>query len=143
VPTTSDAPTREYAEKAFRADAQTVIREVRDRVRHVTGCLVATVDGRLIADDTYDIEPDGMAALSAAVLGLSQRLVLTVGYDEFAETITRGTQGYVATYAAGPGAVLTVFADGEANVGRLHLEARRVAIQIAELHARHAEGVID
>ncbi|HEV7626870.1 MAG TPA: roadblock/LC7 domain-containing protein, partial [Streptomyces sp.] len=113
--------------------ALAVIRTLRDRVRHVSGCLVASVDGRLIAHDTHAVEPDGMAALSAAVLGLSQRLVMTVEHDQFAETVTRGTRGYVATYAAGPHAVLTVIAAPEANVGRLHLESRRVAMRIAHL----------
>jgi predicted regulator of Ras-like GTPase activity (Roadblock/LC7/MglB family) len=107
------------------------IRSLRDRVRHVAGSLVASVDGRLIAHDTHGVEPDGMAALSAAVLGLSQRLIETVGPGEFAETVIRGTHGYVATYAAGPRAVLTVLCDEETNVGRLHLEARQVANRLA------------
>ncbi|GAA0227617.1 roadblock/LC7 domain-containing protein [Cryptosporangium japonicum] len=115
------------------ADVLAQIRGLRDRVRHVAGSLVASVDGRLIAHDTHGIEPDGMAALSAAVLGLSQRLIETVGPGQFAETVTRGTHGYVATYAAGPRAVLTVVTGEETNIGRLHLEARQVANRLAAL----------
>jgi predicted regulator of Ras-like GTPase activity (Roadblock/LC7/MglB family) len=109
------------------------IRTLRDRVRHVAGSLVASVDGRLVAHDTHGIEPDGMAALSAAVLGLSQRLIENAGPGQFAETVTRGSRGYVATYAAGPRAVLTVVCGEETNIGRLHLEARRIANRLAEL----------
>ncbi|MFG1926307.1 roadblock/LC7 domain-containing protein [Cryptosporangium sp. NPDC048952] len=115
------------------ADVLAQIRGLRDRVRHVAGSLVASVDGRLVAHDTHGIEPDGMAALSAAVLGLSQRLIETVGPGQFAETVTRGTHGYVATYAAGPRAVLTVVTGEETNIGRLHLEARQVANRLADL----------
>ena len=117
----------------FEADVLAEIRGLRDRVRHVAGSLVASVDGRLVAHDTHGIEPDGMAALSAAVLGLSQRLIQTVGPGHFAETVTRGTHGYVATYAAGPRAVLTVVTGEETNIGRLHLEARQVANRLADL----------
>ncbi|GAA3397305.1 roadblock/LC7 domain-containing protein [Cryptosporangium minutisporangium] len=120
-------------EREFEADVLAEIRGLRDRVRHVAGSLVASVDGRLVAHDTHGIEPDGMAALSAAVLGLSQRLIQTVGPGNFAETVTRGTHGYVATYAAGPRAVLTVVTGEETNIGRLHLEARQVANRLALL----------
>jgi hypothetical protein len=41
--------------------------------------------------------------------------------------------GYVATYAAGAGAVLTLLAQDRVNVGRLHLEGRRAGARIAEL----------
>lgn len=109
------------------------IRSLRDRVRHVAGSLVASVDGRLVAHDTHGVEPDSLAALSAAVLGLSQRLIESVGPGQFAETVTRGSRGYVATYAAGPRAVLTVLCGEETNVGRLHLEARQVANRLATL----------
>ncbi|MFI5957981.1 roadblock/LC7 domain-containing protein [Cryptosporangium sp. NPDC051539] len=120
-------------EREIEADVLAEIRGLRDRVRHVAGSLVATVDGRLVAHDTHGIEPDGMAALSAAVLGLSQRLIENVGPGQFAETVTRGTHGYVATYAAGPRAVLTVVTGEETNIGRLHLEARQVAHRLAAL----------
>jgi len=136
-------PARLIGKKAFgtdggsgveiEADVLAEIRGLRDRVRHVAGSLVASVDGRLVAHDTHGIEPDGMAALSAAVLGLSQRLIQTVGAGLFAETVTRGTHGYVATYAAGPRAVLTVVTGEETNIGRLHLEARQVANRLADL----------
>lgn len=136
-------PTRSIGKKALgidggtgveiEADVLAEIRGLRDRVRHVAGSLVASVDGRLVVHDTHGIEPDGMAALSAAVLGLSQRLIQTVGPGRFAETVTRGSHGYVATYAAGPRAVLTVVTGEETNIGRLHLEARQVANRLADL----------
>ncbi|TQS46313.1 roadblock/LC7 domain-containing protein [Cryptosporangium phraense] len=120
-------------ERENEAEVLAQIRGLRDRVRHVAGSLVASVDGRLVAHDTHGIEPDGMAAMSAAVLGLSQRVIESVGPGQFAETVTRGTRGYVATYAAGPRAVLTVLTGEETNIGRLHLEARQVANRLAAL----------
>jgi len=45
----------------------------------------------------------------------------------------RGVYGYIATYAAGESAVLTLLAQDRVNVGRLHLEGRRTGARIGEL----------
>ncbi len=59
------------------------------------------------------------------------------GRGGFRELLLRGTDGYVATYAAGPAVVLTLLADGRVNVGRLHLEGRRSGARIGELVGAH------
>ncbi len=109
------------------------IRPLRHRLPHVTGVLVASTDGLLIAHDTENVEPETMAAMSAAHLGLGQRMTMGGAYGEFQETVTRAANGYVATFAAGSQALLTVLAEAELNVGRLHHEARPVAAQVGAL----------
>ncbi|GAA1401280.1 hypothetical protein GCM10009639_43350 [Kitasatospora putterlickiae] len=109
------------------------LRALRHRVPHLAGGLVASADGLLIAHDTHGAEPSGLAAMSAASLGLAHRLADSTGQGEFRESLVRGANGYVAIYAAGGGCVLTVLAHPDANVGRLHLEARRSAQRIAAL----------
>ncbi|MEV7235516.1 hypothetical protein AB0N06_16480 [Streptomyces sp. NPDC051020] len=51
----------------------------------------------------------------------------------FRELLVRGETGYIATYAAGSSAVLTLLAEDRINVGRLHLEGRRAGTRIGEL----------
>lgn len=109
------------------------ISELRARLPHVVGVLVASVDGLLIAQDTPTIEPEAFAAMSAAQLGLGQQIVAAMKSGEFRETVTTGTSGYMATFAAGSSALLTVIAGPDLNVGRLHHEARPVAARIGEL----------
>jgi predicted regulator of Ras-like GTPase activity (Roadblock/LC7/MglB family) len=109
------------------------IRELRHRLPHVVGVLVASIDGLLIAQDARNIEPDTMAAMSAAQLGLGQQIVAAATSGDFRETVTTGTDGYVAIFAAGSTALLSVIAGPELNVGRLHHEARPVAARIGEL----------
>ena len=111
----------------------TEIRALRDRVRFVSGSLVSRADGLLIAHDTHGVQPEGMAALSATTLGLSERIAIEAGHGRFQESLVRGTYGYVVTYAAGVYAVLTVLATAETNLGRLHLEARALADRIGSL----------
>jgi predicted regulator of Ras-like GTPase activity (Roadblock/LC7/MglB family) len=114
-------------------DILATIRGLRDRVRHVSGSLVARADGLLVVHDTFGIEPEHMAALSATTLGLSERLSLEAGTGQFQETVTRGGHGYVVTYAAGRYATLTVLSHAETNLGLLHLEARRAAQRVGRL----------
>lgn len=107
------------------------IRRLRARVPQLTGALAASADGLVLASDTAEAE--GVAALTAAALGVALRLTEATGQGGFKELLVRGETGYVATYAAGSSAVLTVLAEPRINVGRLHLEARRAGARIGEL----------
>lgn len=107
------------------------LRALRERAPQLTGVLVASADGLLIAHDLpAHIEPSGMAALSAAQLSLSCRIAATADGGGFHEVVVRGSDGHVVVYEAG-WASLTVLAGPEANVGRLHLESRPVARAVA------------
>ncbi|MCA6096711.1 roadblock/LC7 domain-containing protein [Streptomyces sp. SCA3-4] len=106
---------------------------LRVRVPHLTGALLASTDGLVIAHLVDDMEPDGVAALTAAALGVGARLTNAVGHGGFRELVVSGDRGYVATYAAGSSCVLTLLASADANVGRLNLEARRAGSRIAAL----------
>ncbi|MGW5225272.1 roadblock/LC7 domain-containing protein [Nocardia niigatensis] len=106
---------------------------LRDRVPQLTGTLVASTDGLLIAHDLpTHIEPAGMAALTAAQLSLSHRLAATAHGGGFHEVVVHGETGDVVIYAVGWTASLTVLAGPGANIGRLHLESRPAARAIAD-----------
>ncbi|MCX4524327.1 MULTISPECIES: roadblock/LC7 domain-containing protein [unclassified Streptomyces] len=109
------------------------LRRLRARVPQLTGTLAASVDGLVLAQDSAAAEAEAVAALTAAALGVAQRLSDSTGQGGFRELLVRGEHGYVATYAAGEAAVLTLIAEPRVNVGRLHLEARRSSLRIAEL----------
>ncbi|WP_225841946.1 roadblock/LC7 domain-containing protein [Streptomyces albus] len=117
------------------------LRRVRVRVPQVEAVLAATVDGFVLAQDSGPSprggppEAEPLAALTAAALGLAFRMNEATGRGAFRELLVHGELGYVATYAAGPAAVLTLLADERINVGRLHLEGRRTAARIGELVA--------
>ncbi|MEU1530543.1 roadblock/LC7 domain-containing protein [Streptomyces fagopyri] len=109
------------------------LHRLRARVPQLTGALAASVDGLVLAHDTPGVEPEGMAALTAAALGVAVRMADATGQGDFRELLVRGVDGYVATYAAGTSAVLTLLAQDRVNVGRLHLEGRRSGSRIGEL----------
>ena len=108
------------------------LRTLRARVPQLTGSLVASADGLLIAQDLPEtVEPSGMAAVTATGLSLAHRIAQTAHGGAFHEVVIRGVDGYVVIYAAGPTASLTVLAGATVNVGRLHLESRPAARAIA------------
>lgn len=109
------------------------LRRLRARVPQLTGALAAGVDGLVLAHDTPGVEPEVVAALTAAALGVAVRMADTTGQGDFRELLVRGRYGYVATYAAGESAVLTLLAQDRVNVGRLHLEGRRAGARVGEL----------
>ena len=118
---------------AAEAEVLDELHRLRARVPQLTGALAASVDGLVLAQDTPGVEPEGLAALTAAALGVALRMADATGRGDFRELLVRGEHGYVATYAAGPSAVLTLLAGDRANVGRLHLEGRRSGTRIGEL----------
>jgi uncharacterized protein len=109
------------------------LRRLRTRMPQLTGALAAGVDGLVIAHDCPGVDPEGLAALTAAELGVAVRVSDATGKGELRELLVRGEYGYVATYAAGRSAVLTLLAEDRVNVGRLHLEGRRAAARIGEM----------
>ncbi|MCX4744304.1 roadblock/LC7 domain-containing protein [Kitasatospora sp. NBC_01287] len=109
------------------------LRVLRLRVPHLAGGLVAGVNGLLLAHDTHDTDPDGLAALTATALGVAQRLADATGQGEFRESLFRGEHGFIATYAAGPNCVLTLLSHPDVSIGRLRLEGRRSAQRLAEV----------
>ncbi|WP_425247584.1 roadblock/LC7 domain-containing protein [Streptomyces sp. NEAU-NA10] len=120
---------------AVKAEVLNELHRLRTRMPQLTGALAASVDGFVLAQDMPGVQPEGLAALTAAALGVGYRMVDLTARGEFCELLVRGAGGYVATYAAGPSAVLTLLADDRVNVGRLHLEGRRSGAHIAELLA--------
>ncbi|MEU0678097.1 roadblock/LC7 domain-containing protein [Streptomyces sp. NPDC006172] len=120
---------------AVEAEVLNELNRLRTRMPQLTGALAASVDGLVLAQDMPGVQPESLAALTAAALGVGYRMVDLTARGEFCELLVRGAGGYVATYAAGPSAVLTLLADDRANVGRLHLEGRRSGARIAGLMA--------
>ncbi|MFD4875156.1 roadblock/LC7 domain-containing protein [Streptomyces sp. NPDC058420] len=118
---------------ASEAEILDELRRLRARVPQLTGALAAGVDGLVLAQDTPGVEPERVAALTVTALGVAERMADATGQGDFRELLVRGVYGYVATYAAGRGAVLTVLAQDRVNLGRLLLEGRRAGARIGEL----------
>jgi predicted regulator of Ras-like GTPase activity (Roadblock/LC7/MglB family) len=112
------------------------------RLRHdIDGSVVATTDGLVIAHDlaaseTYGVEPEGVAALAAVSLGLSQRIADTANHGDLQDTVIRGALGQVVTYAAGDRALLTILVRSGGDLTDLHTHAHQVVDRVTALLAQ-------
>jgi len=109
------------------------LRRLRARVPQLTGALAIGVDGAVLAQDTPGVDPESMAALAATAHTAAAQLADATGQGEVREVLVRGVYGYVATYTAGGGAVLTLLAQDRVSVGRLLLEGRRAGARVGDL----------
>ena len=108
---------------------------LRSRVPELSGSVLATADGLVVAHDSHGIEPDTLAALAAAHLALARRFAHAVNHGELRESVVECDGGYITSYTAGPNALLTVVTSGDANLAMVHLEARRCVRRIVKLMA--------
>jgi len=108
------------------------LRLIRDNVPGIRGSITATSDGLLIAHDVHGLEPTQIAALVAATHAVAVRSSLSTGCGQLKEVITRGSDGYLAVYAAGGAAIVAVLGTTDLNVAMLNFQARKTIQRIAE-----------
>jgi predicted regulator of Ras-like GTPase activity (Roadblock/LC7/MglB family) len=97
------------------------MRELRQQVSGITDTAVAAADGLLIAADTADsIDPESLAALAAASLGLARRTTESNRRGSLRRTVTYGSHGCAAFYAVGDTALMVVLGDEGMDIDRLN-----------------------
>lgn len=114
------------------------LRLIRNNVPGVRGSITATIDGLLVAFDVHGLEPTQIAALVAASHAVAVRASLSTECGQLQEVITRGSDGYLAVYAAGSAAIVAVLGTTELNVAMLNFQARTMIARIAEHSAEFA-----
>ncbi|HUN36665.1 MAG TPA: roadblock/LC7 domain-containing protein [Trebonia sp.] len=112
---------------------------LRENVPGVRGSITASSDGLLVAEDVHDLEPTQIAALVAAMHAVAIRAAVNTQCGQLKEVITRGSEGYLAVYAAGTAAIVAVLGTTDLNVGMLNLQARAAIERIAAHSAATAK----
>jgi uncharacterized protein len=112
---------------------------LRTRLPELSGSVLATADGMVVAHDAHGIEPDSLAALAAAHLALARRFAHAVNHGDLRESVVECDGGYITSYAAGPNALLTLVTTGSANLALVHLEARRCVRRLVSMLTLEAD----
>ncbi len=95
---------------------------------------VVSADGLTIASALpKQIEEDRVAAMSAAMLSLGERIASELQRGTLAQVYVKGESGYVILIAIGENAVLTALTSENAKLGLVLLEMRRTADEIIKL----------
>ncbi|MEV6693969.1 roadblock/LC7 domain-containing protein [Micromonospora sp. NPDC051196] len=119
----------------------TELTELRLQIPGVQGSVLGGVDGLRIAHDLpAQFNPDDLAAMAAATFGLGRQVSLRLGQGDFRQSTVRNHGGYLAVYAVGPQALLSVVGTDAINVARLHLHTPPVAERLTKLLAQVSGG---
>ncbi len=110
------------------------LRDLQASSPDVEASAVISFDGLTIASALPEsIEEDRVAAMSAAMLSLGERISGELGRGNLDQVYIRGKNGFMVLMAVGNEAVLTVLARKQAKLGLLFLDMRRTTRDLAEL----------
>ena len=110
------------------------LRDLQASSPDVEASAVISVDGLTIASALPEsVEGDRVAAMSAAMLSLGERISGELGRGNLDQVYIRGENGFMILMAVGDEAVLTVLARKQAKLGLLFLDMRRVTQDLSEL----------
>lgn len=100
----------------------------------IQGAAVVSVDGLMMASAlAANVEEDRVAAMSAAMLSLGERIAGELGRGHLEAVYVHGDTGYVFLRAITEEAVLTVLARRDAKLGLIFLDMKRAAEDLAAL----------
>ncbi|MBE9472048.1 MAG: roadblock/LC7 domain-containing protein [Chloroflexi bacterium] len=110
------------------------LQELQMSTLDVEAAVIVSVDGLTIASSLpATVEEDRVAAMSAAMLSLGERIAGELGRGVLDEVYVKGKNGYVVLRAVGEEAVLTVLARQQTKLGLLFLDMRRASESLAAI----------
>jgi len=100
----------------------------------VEAAAIVSVDGLSMASSLpAGVEEDRVAAMSAAMLSLGERIASELGRGSLDQVYIKGEKGLVVLKAVGDEAVLTVLAREDAKLGLLFLDMGRAVTDLEKL----------
>ena len=100
----------------------------------VEAAAVVSVDGLSMASSLpAGVEEDRVAAMSAAMLSLGERIASELGRGSLEQVYIKGQKGYVILRSVGEEAVLTVLAREDAKLGLVFLDMGRAVTDLEKL----------
>ncbi len=110
------------------------LRDLQASSPAVEAAAVVSVDGLSMASSLPSgVEEDRVAAMSAAMLSLGERIATELGRGKLDQVYIKGEKGYVILMAVGEEAVLTVMAREDAKLGLVFLDMGRAVADLEKL----------
>lgn len=111
-----------------------ILQELQAASPGIQASAVVSVDGLTIASALpQNVQEDRVAAMSAAMLSLGERISSELGRGELDQVYIKGEMGYVMLMSVGEDAVLTALAKANAKLGLIFLDMRRAVEQLVEV----------
>jgi len=110
------------------------LRDLQAGTPDVEASAVVSVDGLIMASSLPSgVEEDRVAAMSAAMQSLGERIASELGRGVLDQVYIRGNDGFVILRSIGEEAVLTVLARKEARLGLIFLDMKRTVNDLVRL----------
>ncbi len=110
------------------------LRQVHDLNPELEAIAVVSVEGVELASYLPNaINARQLSAMSAAMVGLGERIALELGRGSLDHLMIKGDFGYVLMLSVNAEAVLTSVAKDEAKLGLLLLDLRRAAADLSDM----------
>lgn len=104
-----------------------VLKALESAIPSVIGTIVASGDGFVVTDTLSGTDAEEVAAMVATTTSVSERMSSILSAGGVSETSIKGEERSIFLYRASEQAILAVIAEGEANIGMIHLRARETA----------------
>jgi predicted regulator of Ras-like GTPase activity (Roadblock/LC7/MglB family) len=99
---------------------------------NVSGMLVASADGLVLASNTKDIHVDTVAAMAAAAASIAIQFTDQADIGESKASIFEGASGYVAVFPVEPSVLVVVFGQKDLTMGMFNITARKALSDLQE-----------
>jgi predicted regulator of Ras-like GTPase activity (Roadblock/LC7/MglB family) len=110
------------------------LRELQHSSPNIEGAAVVSIDGLPLASLLPSgIEEERVAAMSAAMLSLGDRIANELGRGSLDQVYIRGERGYAILMEVGEDAVLTALARKESKLGLVFLDMRRCVEELQKI----------
>jgi uncharacterized protein len=101
------------------------LKEIHAAVGRISGLLVATRDGLVLASDTRGIADDSVAAMAAAAVGLATQFTGQAGVGQPKAAMFEGESGYACVFPVEDSILLVVFGEPEITMGLFNIAAKQ------------------
>jgi predicted regulator of Ras-like GTPase activity (Roadblock/LC7/MglB family) len=110
------------------------LRDMQASSPAIEASAVVSTDGLTIASALpSSVEEDRVAAMSAAMLSLGERIASELGRGGLEQVYIKGSSGYVILMSIGAEAVLTALAHENAKLGLILLDMHRTVETLSKL----------
>jgi len=111
-----------------------LLKKLLGAIPEVKSAAIVSAEGLPIASALpQGVDETRIAAMTAALLSLSERAIIEMGKGDFDQLYIKGSEGYLLVMQAGPNAVLTVSTTKDVRLGLILLDCRRTCEKISQL----------
>lgn len=113
------------------------LHDVSGKESNVSGLLLASADGLVLASDTHDVHLDTVAAMAAAAASIANQFTEQTEMGMAKASLFEGSSGHVAVFQVEPRVLLVVFGRKDTTLGLFNIAARNALFLLRQaIHHR-------